>query len=79
MKTPNNVALFNTDLTLWVNYLASRPDEILFITEGCIGIKAGNYWEQIARFLNQDEAIYTMNKAGYQVIELENGQMIAKK
>jgi len=79
MKTPNNVALFNTDLSLWENHLASRPDEVLFITEGCIGIKEGKYWEQIARFLNQDEAIYTMNKAGYQVIELENGQMIAKK
>ena len=75
----NNIALYNIDLFFWQNMIASKPKVILYVTEGCVGVKESNGFDQIARFLNQNEAVFTLATAGYAISKLENGQVIAKK
>jgi hypothetical protein len=78
----NNIALYNIDLFLWQNMIASKPKVILYVTEGCVGVKhvlSYVYFDQIARFLNQNDAVFTLATAGYAISKLENGQVIAKK
>jgi hypothetical protein len=76
---PDNIALFNIDLFLWQNMIASKPKVTLYITEGCVGVKERNGFDQIARFLNQNEAVFTLATAGYAISKMESGQVIAKK
>jgi hypothetical protein len=75
----DNIALFNIDLFLWQNMIAAKPKATLYITEGCVGIKEKDGFDQIGRFLNQNEAVFTLATAGYAISKLENGQVIAKK
>ncbi len=55
--------LFNTDLSLWKNYLKSNPDHKLVVT------KDGRVWSNmdgtLAQFESGPAAITVLYKAGY--------------
>jgi hypothetical protein len=76
---PDNIALFNVDSFLWVNHLRAFPDDMLCISEGCLASTKDGYYDQIARFKNQDEAIYILLTAGWNVGIVDGGQVVAVK
>jgi hypothetical protein len=52
---------------------------MLCISEGCLASTKDGYYDQVARFKNQDEAIYVLLTAGWNVGIVDGGQVVAVK